>query len=427
MLRLFIDQLASDVPADASEPLRSRMKAFECVFLVLLVAASAKLWHKPVEEYPQVPLVELGMRIPESFGTLGIIGLLVSSCIAASSRASLRRFGAFSFCLCAGALVASDQHRLQPWLYQLVLLNCFTLLLSDRWYLVASRLLLVSIYLFSAVSKLDHVFLQTLGQQFAAQFGDFVGFELEGLNSGSRMYVASFFPVCELLLGIGLWLRWTRKLAGYLAVAMHVALVAILGPVGLDHHLAVLVWNAFFIVQVWLLFVRQSHTPIGEHNEHWLRIGLPEFACCVLVLLPLLEPFGMMDHWPAWQLYAPRNSRVTCSVLENRVDHLPEEIRQHLVEDRESFSPWQRLDIDAWSLQSVGVPIYPQARFQLGVCLNVAERFDLGGGIRVELHSPADRWTGKRETQTLRGVEEVAEASRNAFRLNAIPRPLEKP
>lgn len=399
------------------------------VFAILLFAVSHRLWWQAGNLFPQVPLLGLVNSWDSSvcayLDRFTLILTMFSLVLQLSPIAKLQSIGTIGFLLGACLLVVTDQHRLQPWLQQLFLLTAFSWLLSRFGYVSYARFLLISIYLFSAFSKLDYTFLQTLGQEFAAQLFRFVGQRFDQLSDATRLGIAFVFPVSELAIGMGLAWSKSRRFAAYVAIVLHLVLLLILGPWGLRHHWGVLVWNFFFIFQIGVLFLWREQPT--ERPTEQLATAKPtsrwgQRVCWALILLPLLEPFQCMDHWPAWQLYAPRNSRVVFSVLEGRVSSLPNSLQRFVDGDPEAATLWRRFDIDAWSLESIGVPIYPQDRFQLGVSLAIADRFDLGGGVRAEVRSTADRLNGMRTQSVFRGAEEIAEATRNQFRLNAMPR-----
>ena len=83
--------------------------------------------------------------------------------------------------------------------------------------------------------------------------------------------------------------------------------------------------------------------------------------------------------------------------------------------------PGGKLRIDRWSLEALGAPVYPQDRFQVGVALALAEKYNLGQDIRVEIDSPANRWTGNRSTKVYQGAGAIRELA-GQYRLNAFPR-----
>src|SRR5262249_28175077 len=149
---------------------------------------------------------------------------------------------------------------------------------------------------------------------------------------------------------------------------------------GLNHHPGVLIWNVYFIAQDLLLFApariwcgmrtargqspvgksadeivghatseKQSVSPIaasvappspptplprGERGDlepedarvtqriSWGCVAIEGVLVCVL-LLPLLEPWGMCDHWPAWGLYASRAERTIVLIEASSRERLP--------------------------------------------------------------------------------------------------------
>ena len=69
----------------------------------------------------------------------------------------------------------------------------------------------------------------------------------------------------------------------------------------------------------------------------------------------------------------------------------------------------------AISLDELNVPIYPQDRFQLAVARHIAHKYQLGDGIEIHLLGIADRFTGQRSSQVLRGVQEIDMYCRQYF------------
>lgn len=96
---------------------------------------------------------------------------------------------------------------------------------------------------------------------------------------------------------------------------------------------------------------------------------------------------GICDHWPAWEVYAPRSSRVE---MESKVSlGLMTQSTEQTTQP--GAEPW--LDMPQWSLSQLGVPIYPQGRFQLAVAMAVEEKFNWDRGFQVELKSESNRMT----------------------------------
>ena len=391
---------------------------------IALLAATLPLWI-PLE---RVPLISLADQIPR-FAEWGLFGLLLVSL--GTMAVGLPRRCIRPACLLSGlssfSLVCIDQHRLQPWACQFLILSIVLALADDSTARTCWRWLVISIYAWSAWSKID--------QGFFAEHGRFLleGFlKAIGLSHGTaswpmsvRLGVTASIPVLELLIAIGLAWQRTRPLALVGSVLMHATLLLALGPLGHRHQPGVLLWNLFFIVQNILLFRR---TRVSQSNETssetvpvpmvWIGNRVAQLAVSAAILWPTLEPFGLCDHWPAWAVYAAKPERVTVFVSTEELSQLPAEWNPY-VEPERSFDEWHPLRIDRWSLDTVYAPIYPQDRFQVGVTIFLAEAYRLKQ-IRVVIEGPANRWTGKRSKQEFVGADSLMKLA-NTFRCNALP------
>lgn len=387
--------------------------------------ATWKLWI-PQTEFPQVPLLRLAGELPawiEWVSGVAVVTALVGFVIASSRRAVAWLSG--GFLLAMTLLVAVDQHRLQPWAFQAMVMVVVFATCDSGDVLRLLRLLVISIYVFSALGKFDYEFLHTLGQQFLSTLTSLCHIPDQFWSEWLRLSLAALFPLGELLIGVGLSWRVTRRGAVIVAVVMHCMLLLILGPWGLNHQAGVLLWNIFFIFQAILLFWPIAHAEAKTPSEvassphrRWSLVG----TCVIyaVVVLPCLEWFGYYDHWLAWGLYSPRNSRVECYIDERVAEQIPASLRQHLQVSQEDLSIL-RLRMDHWSLQALGCPIYPQDRFQVGVARAVASRYALGEGVMVERLQPANRWTGQRVKTRFQGAAGLTQLSEQFF-LNATPR-----
>jgi len=414
------------------------MRRTVSLFALVLFAATFRLWI-PQDRFPQVPLIAPAGSIPpalEWFLGATILVTLVASLIAKRQR--LWRTALLAFAVAVGVLMSIDQHRLQPWAYQFVIIALVFAWADRARALALLRLLTVSIYFHSALSKLDYTFAHSLGRRFVDVLLAWFGGSIAAWPEEVQTSLALLLPAGELLVAVLLCLRGRPRLAGIaLAIGMHLALLLILGPGGLNHRPAVLIWNLFFIAQVLVLFqpwtrigpARQEPRPPGvetpragaaspvpdEDSGSWSDRAAEGFVLLV-VLLPLLEPLDRFDPWPAWGLYATRGSRVVVLLPEAKVDRLPPRLRP-LVEPG-GRPGYVHLRIDRWSLEGLAVPLYPQARFQLGVAQAVAKNFDLADSLVAVHLSAANRWTGKRASTVLTGLRQI-EAAGDRFLFNA--------
>jgi hypothetical protein len=286
------------------------------------------------------------------------------------------------------------------------------------------RILTVGVYFWSALGKFDYTFLHGLGQQLAATAAAWLGESIEDWPAAVRLAAAGLFPAGEMLTAAGLAFRRTRVAAVMLALVMHVGLLALLGPWGLDHRPGVLLWNVFFLLQAVILFAPWREPP-GDGGDAARpapsrRWGVAEVLVAMAVVLPAVEGWGGWDHWPSWGLYSTRAEGARVYVHRLAAFRLPDQVQAYL-RPAPPGEDWRELEIDRWSLDALAAPVYPQARFQLGVAEAVGSRYDLGGFIQAVHYHAADRWTGRRHEEAYVGVDAIREAI-DGMLLNGHPR-----
>ena len=301
---------------------------------------------------------------------------------------------------------------------------------------------MVSIYFYSALGKLDFEFLHSVGLQMLGVLFRLLGQDARAVPSWIQIAMVAGFPCIELLVAIGLARKKSRRVAGFLAIGLHLTLIVVLGPLGLGHRPGVLIWNALFAVQAYYLFVvpcvaLQDNSILKQSNApnlgNW-RTRPMEWVCttmialvmiALVVVMPMTERFGLWDHWPSWALYAPHSSRVQVDVSAGVISRLPRELvalMEKPNDEADTDQDWVRVPIDAWSLKTLNAPIYPQSRFQLGVARRIAEEVDAEFQVRVKILGIANRFTGFRQWKTLGTSLEIAEASIAHYWLNSKPR-----
>lgn len=388
----------------------------------LLVATTWRLWT-PQEAFPQVPLAAVFGRVPLAWqwpGTLMLVAGLLGTALAPGGawqrRALLLAAGGFVY------LMLFDQQRWQPWAYQAALVAIVLAAARAGEAIGWLRLFVVSFYLHSAVTKLDYSFLHTLGQQFLAAMAGWFGGSIEAVDPAWRPALAAIFPLGELLVAVLLLAPRTRTTGLVLAVVLHLLLIGILGPLGLGHKPAVLVWNLFFIGQDVLLF--GSFGPLAAEQQESRRRSSAFVGWLVVaaMLLPLLHPWGWFDLWPSWGLYAASAERVVLQVHRTAEPDLPAGLRPFVESSQDLANPWLTLRLDRLALARLSAPIYPQNRSQLGVATAIAAACDLGNRARIVRLGLADRFTGERSQEVSQSIAQW-EAAADEYTLNAQARP----
>lgn len=456
----------------------------------LLLGATWRLWWSS-GEFPQVPWFRWGCQLPTSIDQVLVWGLLVAllsilirSILMGTFHSERPVWSLRLFTACGCGLVLLNQQRAQPWMYHFLLLAVVLAEAPTQRIPALLRVLTVSLYFHSGLSKLDLSFCQGLGDAFW-QTGRAV-LQLKAVNPGPNPNLwPLLFPIGEILIAAGLAWPATRRTALLAACLMHVGLLVLLGPWGMNHRPGVLLWNAYFILQNLILFgtsdstrtpgsasktpvlheISNSNTnpefphspaktiadaessdrvnsgastskPAQDHDKSlaaktqpttW-RLVIVRVLIGFVVVWPFTEPWGICDVWFAWGLYAEHGEQLTIKVNETGFEKLSPIWRNSAAPLSNDFDPeshhvqeW-RLRPKSVSLDRIHAPVYPSNRFMLGVALEIASANGLQDNeISGEYQYPANRWSGIRKTRTLKNLKDIQQAANNCW-FNAHPR-----
>lgn len=395
----------------------------------LMLALSWRLWVG-AGDIPRVPFVD-GLEDPRApgvaFGALlaaMILGPALGAVLRGPETRAGRRVVAAVELIAVGLLVRlilADQHRFQPWAYQYIVTTLALATMPAARGLRCARRFLIALYAYSGLSKLDVTFTRELGLLFLSGIVGPFGVDVATISEPWRTAGVLAMPSGELLVALGLAVPATRRIGLIGAVGLHATLIGLLGPWGLGHSTIVLVWNVALLVEVLVLF---SPRPEGvtaatpPARVAWIEVPARLIVLAALVM-PAFERYGFWDTWPSFALYASHAERVDVAVAAGQEGRYPSSVRARLGPPDGTGS--RRLDLNGWSLDQRGTPVYPQGRAMLGLAAALA-RGGPGGPreVRATILGRADRWTGRRSSQALSGWRSIRLRARR-FRLNALP------
>ena len=383
-----------------------------CLFTLLLVACTWRLWFA-VSDFPMVPWLDIPtawaswVLHADRLAAFVLIATLSTpltlALISSRSPATVRLWSHRALLvavLSASWLMFTNQHRVQPWAYHFLLSGYVLLVLPSNRARNLLLALLVSVYAFSAWNKFDHRFLATTGELMVRTAVGWFRPDVAKLPAGYFARAALALPLGEALLAGGLAVPATRGAARVLAIFLHGSLLMVLGPWGLGQRVGVLVWNVSFATQACYLASQSAGRrlePSPGMEPEAPRHGWTLLPLLVALTMPALEPWGMWDHWPSWGLYSARAGRLELLLSGEAAARLGPAMKDFL-DPRVVDGAWQRLALDRWSLERLDAPLYPQTRFQWGVCQAVMKDLPQGSGpvIIVEYLAP-ERTTGRME------------------------------
>lgn len=346
------------------------------------VALSPRLWFPAGRSFPRVPLLLDLPPAPTRAAEFLLSGLLVAALVAVLCgwRPALSAPLAVSLLT---LLILLDQTRLQPWVYQYLLL--LTLLAlgrrtgggarADGLTLSLMQLVVASLYFWGGAQKLNYAFSREVLPQLLAPFEGRLP-PTPGLLTALGVGVALF----EASVGCGLLLRRTRKLSALLALAMHSLLLGLLTIEGRNS--VVWPWNAALMVLVLILFRRGGGslrlalsgwgaTPAGRAARVFA------LACAAL---PLASFWGWWDMYLSGALYSGNTAVAVVRVDEKALDALPPTARRQVFK---TGGGELMLPVFEWSMADLNVPPYPEPRAFRRVAREVCKV--AGGESRVEL------------------------------------------
>lgn len=398
---------------------------------LLLMAVTWRIWT-PQEVFPRVPLVPW---VPPAFwdwlGLVLTVGGWVALVIQPQARWTAVVAGGFAM------LFVADQHRLQPWAWQYFVLSVCTAMGGLPWLLRGARWLAISIYAWSALSKCDVAFVEMMSSWLG-------GAEATPWKWGSTPFaprlpksfaetVACIMPVGELF--VALWLAWPRwRRAGLVASwCLHLSLLGLLGPWGLGHSWGVLVWNLYFLAQNAVLFWPHETPAQSLVTEPviggWSVWGQRGAAAGLIaaIIWPGWEPWGFCDAWLGWAVYVPRFEQVTIWIDAAACARLPLEVQPYVMPPQAWYLAPEgtsaQVRVGEWSLQALGVPVYPQPRFLVGVALDLAVRSGCEhiAVVRSRRAGRWQRWQAVSERpEIFQGGEALARLA-DTYRVPAFP------
>ena len=387
------------------------------LFALAQIGTSFKLWL-PQSVFPQVPLIS-GFVWPNTVAwilmglmVLGLLGQLMDSLRGDPSK----RFSLL-FLLAAGSLLLEDQHRWQPWMIQYIWISLLILIGPPRRTLTLVIILTTSLYVYSAISKANLMFLEQHGQVILSGLFRSLSLELNRFPETIQRVMIATFPMGECFIAVGLLIPRTRRLAACLAMLMHGLLILTFSSRGLNHEWSVMLWNSFFLLQAFWLWCLPKQVVLKKNETSKSSQRRFDYALiCVGLFLwsfPLLRLTGHLDQWLGWSLYSPR--AVVVRVL---LAKPPTQIS----EDFPPFTsdPYRWIEGDAgplvfvsdrWSISQLHVPLNPEPRLEVAVAWALCEKYNCWSDLSVvveqrNLMSPTDRqaeqFTAQAELEELR-------------------------
>lgn len=264
------------------------------VFIAWIVSKSISymLWMGN-REFPLVPVWDWLLAIP--FWVHFAIFVSSLALMALSVFSPQKLFAWIILCLEIFSCLL-DQNRWQPWEYQfLFFLFCYASMPTEDMLRKSWQVILVSTYFFGGLFKFNPYFIHDTWQYLILIKW------LHIIPTNEWILRAGYIiPLIEMLAGFFLLFRVTQRMAAILLIAMHVFILLLLGPTGLDINAVVWPWNIFLAILLFALFIPPSQAIFG--GEVLYR---PAFILLIIawLLMPWFRFGGVWDKYLSSVLY----------------------------------------------------------------------------------------------------------------------------
>lgn len=324
------------------------LRIIVCVGLLAGIAFSFELWFPLTRAFPRAPLFVESPVLIDRLLTIILIGLLLAATFFQKSKILLPTAIAVLF-----LLAFFDQTRLQPWVYQYFLL-LVALVLTDEHRdetIGLVQITLAALYFWSGLQKLNYSFShEILPKLFEDVFPE---------TQLPFIFIGILIAVFEFLLGIGLIIRKTRRIAVVLAVAMHISILMLL--IAKNYNSIVWIWNLTLILLIISAFWKSENSfekTIKVSKSQ--KINFAKAIVAASVLLPVTSFFGFWDAYLSGALYSGNVAVGVVRVNDDLYEKLPPKARASVFQTAnggEKFLPFLE-----WSLAEMNVPVYPAQR-----------------------------------------------------------------
>jgi hypothetical protein len=301
-------------------------------------------------------------------------------------------------------LMLCDQSRWQPWCYQYVLmllaLACYSWragelrreaeadakkrldakeTLDAEETLDACRLIVVGVYLWSGLHKINPAFIREL---FPALMEPYVRYLPETLRA-AVYWLAPLVPLAEVCTAVGLSSRRYRNRAILLALALHVSILLLFIPV--RRNVVVWPWNVAMACFAVILFRHTGHSLFSTLRQivTGRRRLLLKLVSVLFIVAPGLNFFGYWDAYLSSSLYSGKTMYGYVDVSAEVRERLPPGARGYVRVrgDGQAF-----VDVTRWSYGELSVPPYPAKRIYQNVARRICAHATRPAEVVLELH-----------------------------------------
>lgn len=301
---------------------------------------------------PTIPVFEFLNNIP-NYVHLGLFfGSLLSLILIFFRPFSKKYLVFFLFFEIFSCLL--DYSRWQPWEYEYLLIFLIFIFAKNKKHILKLiALLLIATYIISGLHKINGGFLFLVWE-------NMILFNLLKYDLNNRSlfvhYAGIIIPIIEISIGFGLLLFKNKKFFIFSAIAMHLFVIYMLSPLGINYNQVVIPWNFLLIIFIIILFNDEEYSLC--FNEFYKFDFIFVLLVCILPLLNFIEYY---DDALSFNLYSGKNKFLVIQI-ENIEDYPELEINQSSNRTFKILPENAPLYINSMAMDEMKVAIYGEDR-----------------------------------------------------------------
>ncbi|MCI5060525.1 MAG: hypothetical protein MRY79_05575 [Alphaproteobacteria bacterium] len=297
--------------------------------------------------FPLTPVIGYLSYIP-GFVNYILVGLLLLFSAVGIKQQSLWVLVGVLFLLIF--FVLQDILRFQPYIYMYgfmvlvaVYLGAFRSTQKESHALLALRIMVIGIYFWAGVQKINYTFYTELFPWFIAPIIP------QGLeNSELVSFITLLVPLLEFAIAFCFLHPLTVGLGFILATGMLVVVLLCLGPMGHGWNSIVLPWNIALYALDIVLFHRAKFTTSELFKP---RSFIHVLALFLFIFLPSLSYIGKWHAYPSFQLYSGNIQEAFVSGI--NADAVPDPFFKGVMQEGKIW-------MQAWTHEEMNIIVYPE-------------------------------------------------------------------
>lgn len=266
-----------------------------------------------------------------------------------------------------------DQNRWQPWEYQniMILLVFVINRKNEKNILPVIAFIIASTYFYSGLSKFNPAFLRyvwyklTLVQLLHLKYA---------VARGMWVYHAGYLMgVTELLASIGLFFQRTKKIAAIFLIAMHVLIILVFGPTGINYDTIIWPWNIAMMAYLYIFFIYDNKT--FTINAKALKFSWNKL---VFILFAIMPAFSFIDRWDFFlssSLFSARPVEMYICIKKHSINEV---LKPYYVQNQNFYicgNEYDEVNVRAWAFDEMKVPAYPEMRACKSIMHELQKRY----------------------------------------------------